>query len=216
MAKRNIKVAVKRLEDGKTYRFNSIKECANELKLSETAIQNCLRGKWKQTKGYELIRVEDIPEELVWIWIGTKYHQVDKIANVLGMHLGKKYRLKSMFVNGSNIKETVEMCNELRSDKTRKFKFIAIDVGLCETECLMLRTDGGLKPSSGIREQNLVVGDMGYIINISNVYKHIKDRNPKELLKENYIDRKVIKKTNKIISRIYTKLDSTLQALGGE
>ena len=103
MAKRNIKVAVKRLEDGKTYRFNSIKECANELKLSETAIQNCLRGKWKQTKGYELIRVEDIPEELVWIWIGTKYHQVDKIANVLGMHLGKKYRLKSMFVNGSNI-----------------------------------------------------------------------------------------------------------------
>jgi hypothetical protein len=80
----------------------------------------------------------------------------------------------------------------------------------------MLRVDGGIKPASGIKDQDIELGDVSYIINIDNVYKHVKGKTPTECLLENYTDYKVQKKVNKIISRLYHKLDTTLQALGGE
>ena len=161
--------------------------------------------KWKQPT-----------EELVWIWIGNKDHHVDKIARVLGLYLGKKYRLRCLFVDGLNIKETKDFIEELRSDKSRRFQFIAVDVGLCKQNTLMLRVDGGIKPASGIKDQDIELGDVSYIINIDNVYKHVKGKTPTECLLENYTDYKVQKKVNKIICRLYHKLDTTLQTLGGE
>lgn len=212
---KTIPVVAVNTESGKQYRFGSIKECANTLEISETGIQNCLNKRWKQTKGYTFIKESEIPEELVFIWIGSKAHQVDKIAPVLGYNLSKKYKLRNMFVDGSNIKETVKMCNDLKKDKTRKFKFIAIDVGFCNSKALMLRVDGGIRPSSGVRKQELVIGDIGFVINIDNVYSHIKHLSKQTCLELNIVDHKVIKKTNKLISRMYSKLDSLMRSLGG-
>lgn len=159
---------------------------------------------------------KEIPVEYVWIWVGERKHFVDGIANVLGTHLSKKYKIRNMFCNGQNIKETKDMCLQLRSDKSRKFQFIAIDITLNDTKSIMARVDGGLKPANAIKEQKIHIGDIGYAINVSDVYKHVKGKTPMECLLENYKDSKVIKKRNRRISRMYSKLDNLLNSLQDE
>lgn len=161
----------------------------------------------------EKLKESKIPEELVFIWIGCATHHVDKIANVLGTNLAKKYRIRSMFCNGQNIEEVKQMCIELRKDKTRKFQFIAIDVGFCITKSIMVSVKGGIKPASAVKEQKIFLGDIGYIININKVYKHVKGMTEMECLLNNYTDKKVTKEVNRIIRRVWVKLEEFLAKL---
>lgn len=161
-----------------------------------------------------------IPEELVFIWVGSNYHHVDSIAPKLGHHLAKKYKIRSMFCNGQNIEETKQMCLQLRSDKSRKFQFIAVDITLNDTKSIMVSVKGGLKPSNAVKEQKIHIGDIGYAINVSDVYNHVKDKTPMECLLEDYYDDKVRKKVNRRLSRMYVKFDTFFKKLqevsGGE
>lgn len=157
---------------------------------------------------------KDIPVEYVFIAIGERSHFVDGIAPMLISNLAKKYKLRCMFCNQQNIKETKDMCLELRSDKTRKFMFIALDVGFVREKCLMLRREGGLKPASAIKpEQKIWIGDVGYIFNISNIYSHVRNKTPMECLLEDYRDDKIVRKRNRRVSRFYGKLDNLFKTL---
>lgn len=150
-------------------------------------------------------RKKKMPVEFIFCWIGANESVVDSICPKLGMALGKQFRIRNLFCNGSNIKVVNEQIKEFKRDKNHNYKIIAFDVGLCKQNTLMLRTKG-IRPASAIKKQDIKIGDISYIINIDKCFNHIKDRQPIDLILNNYSDKRVIKQRNKIISRMYKKL----------
>lgn len=157
-------------------------------------------------------RKKQLPVEYLFCWVGASSSLVDSICPKLGMGLGKKYRIRNLFCNGANIKEVAEQIKEFKRDKEHNYKVIAFDVGLCKQDTLMLRTKG-IKPASAVREQDIKIGDISYIINIDKCFRHIKDKEPIDLILSNYSDKKMIKQRNKIISRMYSKLCTLIDTL---
>lgn len=151
---------------------------------------------------------DTIATELVWIWIGTKHHKVDLIAPLLGLKFGRKYKVRSLFCDQQSIKETKDFCLTLRKDKSRKFKFVAVDVGFHHSDAWLLSMQGGVRPASAVKEkQKIFLGDVAYIINIKDIYSHV-DGEPLELFLANYSDKEVIRKRNKLLKKAYLKLDN--------
>lgn len=160
-----------------------------------------------------------IKEELCFIWVGSTAHYVDSICPKLGHMLGRKYHIRSMFCNGTNIAEVKQQCLNLRKDKTRRFKFISIDVGFLQekyNKAFMIRVDGGIKPAEGVKEQKIHIGDMGFVLNINHMYNHL-NQDRLDSFKLNIIDAKVRRKRNKLLRHAYAKLDEFLSlALNSE
>lgn len=157
-------------------------------------------------------RKKTMPVEYIFVWVGASESVVDSICPRLGMALGKQFRLRNLFCNGSNIEVVNQQIKEFKRDKEHNYKIIAFDVGLCNQNTLMLRTKG-IKPASAIKKQDIKIGDISYIINIDKCFSHIKDKKPIDLILNNYSDKRVIKQRNKILSRMYKKLYDLITAL---
>ena len=157
-------------------------------------------------------RKKTMPVEYIFVWVGASESVVDSICPRLGMALGKQFRLRNLFCNGSNIEVVNQQIKEFKRDKEHNYKIIAFDVGLCNQNTLMLRTKG-IKPASAIKKQDIKIGDISYIINIDKCFSHIKDKKTIDLILNNYSDKRVIKQRNKILSRMYKKLYDLITAL---
>ena len=122
-------------------------------------------------------RKKTMPVEYIFVWVGASESVVDSICPRLGMALGKQFRLRNLFCNGSNIEVVNQQIKEFKRDKEHNYKIIAFDVGLCNQNTLMLRTKG-IKPASAIKKQDIKIGD---IITI-NYYKKIMEVKVKSLV----------------------------------
>ena len=159
-------------------------------------------------------RKKTLPVEYIFVWVGDRKNLVDGIAPRVGKALGRQFRIRCMFCNASNIKETAQQLKEFKRDKEHNYKVIAFDVGFCNQRCFMLRTKG-IRPASFIdKQQDIKIGDISYIINIDKVYEHLDKPNCHDLLLENYVDKTVQKQVNRITSKLYKKLYALILSLG--
>lgn len=156
-------------------------------------------------------RKKTLPVEYIFVWVGHYDSLVDGIVPRVGKALGRQFRIRSMFCNGGNIKETAEQIKAFKAEKDHNYKIIALDVGFCRENCFMLRTKG-IRPSSLIKEQDIKIGDISYIINIDKVFEHLKGDETQYLI-DNYSDKKVKKQVNRITSKLYKKLYNLILSL---
>lgn len=154
----------------------------------------------------------DKSKRLVFVFIGTELHSVDKIAVKVGRELkrrGATHRV--MFCDQTEIKDTKKHIENVHKMYPNEFQFIAVDVGFCDSNTKYSFTEKGLKPANGIKKQEIVIGDVGIVINIDKVYKVKSKKERLDLFKENYQSKRIDKKVNQIIGYVTMGLEPLIR-----
>ncbi|MGL4774498.1 MAG: hypothetical protein ACRC2K_13135 [Clostridium sp.] len=127
----------------------------------------------------------------LYVFVGYDKHWVDGIAPVVGKYIKEHYDVPVLFCNQQEIESVVKTIKEEYEDHY----VYAFDVGVLPGNKRFTFCKGGFAPASMIRDdQDIHIGDMGVIINVS-------DAVTKEAFVNNAPSKKQLKKRNKIITK---------------
>lgn len=154
----------------------------------------------------------DKSKRLVFVFIGTELHSVDKIAVLVGKELKRrKATHRVMFCDQTQIKDTKKHIENVHKMYPNEFQFVAVDVGFCDSNSKYTFTEKGLKPANGIKKQDVVIGDVGIVINIDKVYKAKSREEKLNLLKQNYQSKRINKKVKQIVGYVTMGLEPLIR-----
>ena len=135
-------------------------------------------------------------QNVIFVAVGYEKHLIDGIVPRTFRKLEKKYAIKVYYCNGLEIDKTIKKLKHHKRDKV-----VAIDVGFTDKKSFLVSVQGGIRPAFATQGLTKKIGDIGYIVNISQLCT--KDTLYKQ-------DKKTVKKVRKMEHKLYMKLEEVI------